>query len=155
MDYPLLGALPADKQNSIKNGFNPAVASLVSAISEFIIGFSLLFMLMNGVFTDYFALSSGPFSFFVKALLFTMAFEGLYRLFFIISEKGNAAGSIFYGFLAELSTGVSGFLAWVGNKTPKIKKLTPEERKQKEIAENFKKFIEYGLDNPGLTWEKQ
>ncbi len=155
LDYPLLGAMPADKQSSIKNGFSPTVASLTSATAEFIVGFSLLFMLLNGVFTGYFILSSSVFSVFVKIVLFGMVFEGLYRLFFIISGRGHAAGSVFYGFLALFAETVSDFLSWFNNKTPKFVKLTPEEKKQKEISENFKKFIEYGLDNPSLTWAKQ
>ncbi|MBI4177186.1 MAG: hypothetical protein HY516_02365 [Candidatus Aenigmarchaeota archaeon] len=153
LDYPLLGSMPSHKQEAVRNGFNPVVGSLTSAAAEFFISFSLLFMLMNGVFTSYVMLSQSWFSLLTKALLSAAAAEGLYRTFLIISGRTRSVGSVFYDALELVSAGVSKFFAAfvIGLAI----KQTPEEKKQKEIAENFKKFIEYGMDNPGLTWEKQ
>ncbi|MBI4167489.1 MAG: hypothetical protein HY515_00890 [Candidatus Aenigmarchaeota archaeon] len=158
LDHVLLGAMPADKQAEIGNGFNPMIASISSGFAEFLIGFSLLFMLLNGVFTNYFLLSSSLFSLAVKALLFAITFEGAYRTFSIILGKKQSAGSVFYTVLEVLSAWFSMFFLWVnklGGMIPKTKKITPEEKKQKDIADNFKKFIEYGMSQPGLTWERQ
>lgn len=154
-DHSALGSLPADKQTAISNGFNPVVASLASAMAEFLIGFSVLFMLMNGVFTGYFTVSTSLVSLSVKVLLFVIAAEGLYRTFSIILDKKQSVGSVFYTALEILSATVSSLFEAVLRVIPKPKKPTPEERKQKEMAENFKKFIEYGMDQPGLTWERQ
>lgn len=155
LDHSLLGSMPSDKQTAIRNGFNPVVASLASAMAEFLVGFSILFMLLNGVFTNYFLLSSSPLSFGIKALLFLIAFEGLYRVFSIVLGKKQSAGSVFYTSLEILSAGVSRFFMMLESMIPKIKKPAPEDKRQKEIAENFKKFIEYGMDQPGLTWSRQ
>ncbi len=157
LDHVLLGAMPSDKQMAMRNGFNPVVASLASAMAEFLTGFSLLFMLMNRVFTDYFALSSSLFSLAVKALLFSVAIEGVRRTFSIVLGKRQSAGSVFYTALEVLSSLVSMFFLEISKLRNRIqtKKITPEEKKQKDIADNFKKFIEYGMDQPGLTWSKQ
>lgn len=153
LDHALLGSMPSDKQMAIRNGFNPTIASISSAAAELMIGFSLLFMLMNRVFTDYFALSSSLFSLAVKALLFAIAFEGVYRIFSIVLGKKQSAGSIFYSVL-DFSATLFVKIVKLRSMVPKIK-IGVEEKKQKEIAENFKKFIEYGMDQPSLTWERQ
>ncbi len=167
--------MPSDRQAAVGNGFNPTIASLSSAMVEFLTGFSILFMLMNGVFTNYFLLSSSPFSLLVKALLFSVAIEGVYRIFSIVLGKIQSAGSIFYSMLefsAILFVKIVKLRSMVPNNLfrtkvcyanraqetsvscEKLDQKTPEEKKQKEIAENFKKFIEYGMDQPALTWEK-
>ncbi|MBI1972017.1 MAG: hypothetical protein HYS53_01825 [Candidatus Aenigmarchaeota archaeon] len=155
LDYPMLGSLPADKQRAMQDGFNPTVASIASGAAEFLAGFSLLFMLMNGVFTEYFLLSSSVFSQLVKLLLLSAVIEGLYRVFAVVLGKRQSAGSVFYTALEVFARVFSKLFVLLRAKAPKIKKLTLEEKKQKEIAENYRKFIEYGMDQPGLTYERQ
>ncbi|MBI3413395.1 MAG: hypothetical protein HY051_04945 [Candidatus Aenigmarchaeota archaeon] len=158
IDYALLGSMPPEKQSVV---VNPTVSSLSSAAAEFLIGFSLLFMLMNGVFTEYFVLSSSLFSISIKVLLFVLVAEGLYRTFSITLGKRQSAGSVFYTMLVILYAAVSKIFSFVRKSLPsnpfrkKLDQKTLEEKKQKEIADNFKKFIEYGMDNPSLTWERQ
>jgi len=152
--YPILGALPSKMQKRMGDGFNATVGTLVSGTAEFIVGFSLLFMLVNGVFTSYFILSSGVLSVFVLAFLLIVTVEGLYRIFFVILDKGDSKGSVLYWIVPVLH-GIGYTISSLLDKIPKPKKMTEEERKQKEIAENFKKFIEYGMDQPAGGYSRQ
>ncbi|MFH0889518.1 MAG: hypothetical protein V1836_00030 [Candidatus Aenigmatarchaeota archaeon] len=152
--YPLLGALPAQMQMSMENRFNATVASLVSGTAELILGFSALFMLLNGVFTESFL--RYPTLFGVAVLSFTafVALEGLFRIFYIVLDKGNATGSVLYWVVCTPSHTVSSAIRWLAMRIPKPKKMTGKERIEKEKADNFKKFIEYGMDKPSLSFAR-
>ena len=136
------------------NGFNVTVASMVSSTAEFIIGFSLLFMLMNGVFTTYFMLSSSMFSVAVVSSLLFLIVEGLYRIFFIVLGKGDAKGSVLYLFILVFHE-LGYIISNLAKKIPKPRKMTEEEKKQKEIADNFKRFIEDGMDQASSDYSRQ
>lgn len=152
--YPLLGALPAQMQMSMKNRFNATVASLVSGTAELILGFSALFMLLNGVFTESFL--RYPTLFGVAVLSFTAfaALEGLFRIFYIVLDKGNATGSVFYWIVRILSYAAGNAIRWLVIHIPKTKKITKKEKTEKEKADNFKKYIEYGMDKPSLSFAR-
>ncbi len=151
--YPVSGGLPAKVQKGMANGFSPTVASVVSGTFEFFFGFSLFFMLLNRVFTSSFVLTSGALQVAVLGFLIFLMAEGLYRVFSIILEKTDSMGSVLYWVLHEPAKTVSRLAKTFAEGIPE--KPTDGEKKQKEIADNFKKFIDYGMDRASLSWGRQ
>ncbi len=153
--YPVLGGFPAATQRSMGGNFRPVVASLVSGTSEFFAGFSLFFMLLNRVFTSSFVLAAGVVQAAILGLLIFFMAEGLYRVFSIVLERTDSIGSVFYWVLHGPAKTASWLLSALKEGIPEPKRLADEEKKQKETADNFKKFIEYGMDRASLSWGRQ
>ncbi len=155
VSYPVLGGFPAAAQRSMGGSFRPVIASLISGTFEFFVGFSLFFMLLNRVFTSSVVLATGIVQVVILGLLVFFMAEGLYRVFSILLERTDSMGSVLYWVFRESAKTASWLGAAFVEGIPRPKRLTDEEKKRKEIAYNFKKFIDYGMDKASLSWGRQ
>ncbi len=152
--YPLLGALPPKTQKLMENRFDATTASLVSATAEFIMGFSVFFMLLNGVFTNAFLRHVTLSGTMVLGFTAFAAMEGIFRIFYIVLGRGTVIGSVLYWVIFTPIDAAAKAIKRFAVRIPKRKKMTEHEKKKKQTDENFKKFIEYGMDNPSLTFAR-